>query len=167
MKEISSKVEGIESLNEVSYTDEDEDYLYVVSTEDCTSQQFRSAIAHCIFEKQEFSLSLEVRTKEEGSGFVAIVGDDVEHPIQTATIVCGILELDDRHTYQCLTKTSDLAEELYDGEGVAGFSAAVVVVVSTIIDGEPLDITDVAGETNLNVRTIQSNVRDIIQYMES
>lgn len=167
MKDILSKVEGIESLGEVSYTDEDDKYLYVVSTDDCTSRQFRSTVANYIFEKQGFSLSLEVRTKEDSDGFIAIVGDTVEHPIQTATIACGILELDDRHTYQCLTKTSELTEKLYDGENTAEFSVAVIVVVSTIIDDEPLDIGDVADKTDLDARIIQSNIKKIVQYMES
>jgi hypothetical protein len=163
---ISSTLQGIEDLDCVSYKDSDEKFYYVVSDETCSSKEFRSAVSKYIYEKEGLSTSLEIRTKEDKDGYIGIVGSEVEHPVQLTTIISGVLDLSDRYTSQSLIKTNELADELYDGRNVAEFSVAVVIVVSSIIDSEPLDVVDVANQTGLKANKIQSQIKKIIQHIE-
>lgn len=166
MTDISSKLRGIEDFDCVSYKDSDEKFFYVVSDEDCSSQEFRSTVSKYIYKSEGLSTSLEIRTKKEKDGYIGIVGSEVEHPVQLTTIISGVLELSDRYTSQSLMKTNELADELHDGRNVAEFSAAVVIVVSSIIDGEPLDVVDVADQIGLKPKKVQSQIKKIMQYIE-
>lgn len=164
--DISSTLQGIENLDCVSYKDSDEKFYYVVSDETCSSKEFRSAVSKYIYEKDGLSTSLEIRTKEDKDGYIGIVGSEVEHPVQLTTIISGVLDLSDRYTSQSLIKTNELADEIYNGRNVAEFSAAVVIVVSSIIDSEPLDVVDVANQTGLKTNKVQSQIKKIIQHIE-
>lgn len=144
-----------------------EEYLYVESTDDdCTTVDFREELSNLLLEK-DGDHSLEIRTKKNNDGFIAIVGDEVEHPIQKVTLYCGKLGLSDRYTYQIQVKTTNLVDDdVYDGKNPEAFALAVIQVLSTAFDFGPYDPDELSSDFDVKKKEMARYVSTIIENIE-
>lgn len=142
-----------------------ESYLLVESADGVSSEDFRQFLSEKIVELDD-EYGLEVRAKEDSEGFVGIVSDEVEHPVQKATIYCGFLELDDRQTYQTLVKTTELVDAgLFDSEDESEFAASVIQVLSISFKPEPYDASYLCKAFDLNAKKLKKYTSRIVDHV--
>jgi hypothetical protein len=147
----------------VNYGDE---YMYVESIEDITSETFREFLSTEIVSSGN-NYGLEVRAKDNKNGYVGIISENPQHPIQKATIFCGYLGLSDRETYQTLVKTSELVDEgLFNSQNHSEFAASVIQVLSTSFNSEPYDTAYLCKAFDLDANKIQQFTSKIVSYFE-
>ena len=142
-----------------------ETYLLVESIDGVLSEDFRQFLSEEIVELDD-NYGLEVRAKEDSEGFVGIVSDEVEHPVQKATIYCGFLELDDRQTYQVLVKTTELVNAgLFDSEDESAFAASVIQILSTSFKPEPYDSSYLCKAFKLDAKKLNEYTVRIVDHV--
>lgn len=159
-------IDDIEGLDLVQDTHIGENYLYVESVLECSAEEFREDISVWLFDREE-EYSLEIRTKKNKDGLVAIVGTEVEHPVQKSTMYCGKLGLSDRYTYQIQLKTTNLVDDdVYDGDNPNAFALAVIQVLSTAFDFGPYDPDELSSKFDISKKELADKVPTIIDAIE-
>lgn len=161
-KDLKADIEDLDLVDDAHIGDE---YLYIESVKNCSTLSFRGDVSSFLLER-EGEYSLELRTKENTDGLVGIVGDEVEHPVQKATMYCGVLDLSDRYTYQIQLKATDLTDDgTYDGENPEAFALAVVQVLSTAFDFGPYDPDELSTQFDVSKGELADYVSDIMDSL--
>lgn len=161
-----SEISSIWNSPNVQSVEFGEKYVYVESVDEMGSEDFREFLSTEIVESEK-NYGLEVRSKDNEDGFIGIIAESPEHPVQKATIFCGYLDLSDRETYQTLVKTTDLVDEgLFNSEDHSEFAASVIQVLSTSFNSEPYNTSYLCKAFDLNANKIQVFTSKIVKHFE-
>ena len=161
--DLQKEILEIESVKE---THTGEESLYIESVDYCNSVEFRKDISTFLLER-DTEYSLDIRTKKNKDGFVAIVGNKIDSPINKVTMYCGKLGLSDRYTYQIQVKTADLVEDdVYDGNNPNAFALAVVEVLSAMFDFGPYDPEELSDDFEIKEQDLKRYISDIVEYIQ-